>query len=415
PVNSADTAGVTLGTSTARYGFDYTRATADPQSATLYSVAENYALDGGKYDGENAVPTVYAAWNEAGLLPGRDDYDAGNMTKAGYTFDGWEITSEGASTPETGINNSLTCSDLAVNTDTTAITLTAQWTANDDTPYIVEHYLISSAGTVKNTENLTGTTDTSVTATAKNYAGYRLNAAHSDAVPTGTIAGDGTLVLKLYYQINTYIVTFTDGQGTTLKTQIVEYGNAAAAPAENPGRDGYIFDGWDREFGRVTGNLVITAQWSEASGEDSGTENNTNTPTPPQPGTDTNGGSGSGGGGSTPTADAGTPAQARTGTTGAPGNATAATATGTEIGDTDTPLSDVPGNDVGSENDADKGPAPSTDTEINPSDTPLAGGSGQASALGTALPIAGAALAAALLSIFFILFLRRRKRDEEEA
>jgi hypothetical protein len=115
--------------------------------------------------------------------------------------------------------------------------------------------------------------------------------------------------------------------------------------------------------------------------------------------------------------DAGTPAQPRAGTTGATGNGAtvAATATATEIGDADTPLSDVPGNDVSSENDADRGPAPSTDTEINPSDTPLGGGNGQASALGTALPIAGAALAAALLSIFLILFLRRRKRDEEEA
>ncbi|MDR2611149.1 MAG: hypothetical protein LBC58_06800 [Clostridiales Family XIII bacterium] len=56
-----------------------------------------------------------------------------------------------------------------------------------------------------------------------------------------------------------------------------------------------------------------------------------------------------------------------------------------------------------------------TDTEINPSDTPLAGGNGQAFALGTALPIAGAALAAALLSIFLILFLRRRKRNGEGA
>ena len=47
------------------------------------------------------------------------------------------------------------------------------------------------------------------------------------------------------WKANTYTVTFTDGQDKTLKTQTVEYGKSATAPA-NPVRSGYTFAGWDR-------------------------------------------------------------------------------------------------------------------------------------------------------------------------
>ena len=46
-----------------------------------------------------------------------------------------------------------------------------------------------------------------------------------------------------------------------LKTQQVQYGGAATAPA-NPTRTGYTFTGWDKAFTNVTANLVVTAQYS---------------------------------------------------------------------------------------------------------------------------------------------------------
>jgi hypothetical protein len=53
-----------------------------------------------------------------------------------------------------------------------------------------------------------------------------------------------------------------DGQGKTLKTEKVESGKAATAPAD-PKRSGYIFTGWDKDFSKVTGNMTVTAQWKK--------------------------------------------------------------------------------------------------------------------------------------------------------
>ena len=68
------------------------------------------------------------------------------------------------------------------------------------------------------------------------------------------------LVVTAQYSANTYTVTFKDWNGTVLKTQQVQYGGAATAPV-NPTRTGYTFTGWDKAFNNVTANLVVTAQY----------------------------------------------------------------------------------------------------------------------------------------------------------
>lgn len=67
-----------------------------------------------------------------------------------------------------------------------------------------------------------------------------------------------------------YTVTFVDGQGKTLKTEKVESGKAATAPAD-PKRSGYTFTGWDKDFSKVTAGLTVTAQWKKAAATVSGT------------------------------------------------------------------------------------------------------------------------------------------------
>ena len=108
--------------------------------------------------------------------------------KQGYTFAGWK--------------------DFDFNTAPTSdMTVEAQWTANTDTPYVVQHYkqnadkdgydLVATA-----TENLTGTTDATVTATPKvggDFAGFVVN--NDLSVMSGKVAADGSLVLKVYYDI----------------------------------------------------------------------------------------------------------------------------------------------------------------------------------------------------------------------
>ena len=68
------------------------------------------------------------------------------------------------------------------------------------------------------------------------------------------------LVVTAQYEINTYTVTFKDWDGTVLKTQEVQYGGDAEAPAE-PTRTGYTFTGWDKAFTNIMADLVVTAQY----------------------------------------------------------------------------------------------------------------------------------------------------------
>ncbi|MBO6061291.1 MAG: InlB B-repeat-containing protein, partial [Clostridia bacterium] len=72
----------------------------------------------------------------------------------------------------------------------------------------------------------------------------------------------GDLDVYATYSINTYTVTFKDWDGTVLKTQTVNYGGAATAPAD-PTREGYTFIGWDKAFNNVTSNLVVNALYEE--------------------------------------------------------------------------------------------------------------------------------------------------------
>lgn len=64
--------------------------------------------------------------------------------------------------------------------------------------------------------------------------------------------------------VKTYSVTFVDYDGKVLKTETVESGKAATAPAD-PSRAGYIFTGWDTEFDNVTSDLVVTATYKADS------------------------------------------------------------------------------------------------------------------------------------------------------
>lgn len=64
------------------------------------------------------------------------------------------------------------------------------------------------------------------------------------------------------YKINLYVVTFVDYDSSELDKQIVEYGSNAKEPTE-PTRDGYIFIGWNKEFNNVVSDLEVKAQYEK--------------------------------------------------------------------------------------------------------------------------------------------------------
>ena len=91
-----------------------------------------------------------------------------------------------------------------------ATSLTPIYTANTNTAYTVKHYKMNIDGTnytLADTQNLTGTTDTSVTPTVNTYTGFTAPSAQ-----TVTISGDGTTVVEYYYTRNQYTLTITNSK-----------------------------------------------------------------------------------------------------------------------------------------------------------------------------------------------------------
>ena len=134
-------------------------------------------------------------------------------------------------------------------------TVTATYTANTNTKYVVEHYKQNADGTYPTTasdkEEKTGTTDTTATATAKSYDGFSYTSSAAGTVTSGNIAGDGTLVLKLYYARNTYKLTYESNSGSAVSDSSALYGAAVAKPAD-PIRYGFTFAGWYKESALTT-------------------------------------------------------------------------------------------------------------------------------------------------------------------
>ncbi len=82
----------------------------------------------------------------------------------------------------------------------------------------------------------------------------------------GTIINAGHIGTLTQSETNKYTVTFKDYDGTVLKTEQVEEGQAATAPANPTRSDGFVFSGWDKTFNNVTSNLEVIAQYIQESG-----------------------------------------------------------------------------------------------------------------------------------------------------
>jgi hypothetical protein len=138
------------------------------------------------FDFDNAVFTVAFYDADGNLLSTQQIEEGGDAVPPtapevpGYTFDSWSAPYE----------------DI-----TGSAVLNAVYTANTDTPYIVEYYVPNEAGdgyVLKDTVKMTGTTDSEVTAPIKAYDGLAPD--ETKSVLKGTVAADGSLVLAVYYK-----------------------------------------------------------------------------------------------------------------------------------------------------------------------------------------------------------------------
>ena len=128
---------------------------------------------------------------------------ANTFSRVGYTFKGWDTDpkGEGSIAPNTQVQ---------VDNKDGENVLYAIWSANTDTKYTVEFYYQNVDGTytLNHSDKRTATTDTTVSVTdadkaAKENNKYVFEADNKNNVLSGNVAGDGSLVLKLYFKLNT--------------------------------------------------------------------------------------------------------------------------------------------------------------------------------------------------------------------
>ena len=172
---------------------------------------------------DTVLNTAAVDWNTAASAPSAP-------TRTGYTFAGW---------------------DTAFNAVTENLTVKATYTVNTYTVTFVDY-----DGTVLKT----GRVDWNEGATPPDEPereGYTFSGWDGvyDAVTSYR-------TITAQYDINTYTVTFVDFDGSEIDTQTVDWNTGADAP-DDPERDGYTFDGWDKEFSAVTENMTVTAQYKE--------------------------------------------------------------------------------------------------------------------------------------------------------
>lgn len=195
-------------------------------------------------------------------------------TREGYTFAGWTESQ----TPTAEDTRYQPNHRIELTKANNTKTLYAQWTPATNTGYTVEHYLQKLEGdgyTKQETEELTGTTGENVNAAPKSYTGFTCDEKVEGTIKSGTIAADGSLVLKLYYTRNSYTVTYTDGvDGAEVfaddEHNNVAYGSTIPAFKDGtPTRADYNFTGWTSSVTGVTtsstmpdSNVTFTAGWA---------------------------------------------------------------------------------------------------------------------------------------------------------
>ena len=185
-----------------------------------------FTVDGAQYE---VVPTKVGEQIVAPKDP----------AKEGYVFKGWD-----KEVGKMGVED---------------ITFAAQFEEASGIAYTVEVYTMDVNGNygAAETKTLYGTTDAEVTADTTAAEGFNFDESAANVV-SGTVAADGSLVLKVYFARNQYKLT-VDGAESEV------YYGAALDIATPAAREGYTFIGWnvDVPANMPASDLTLVSQWSE--------------------------------------------------------------------------------------------------------------------------------------------------------
>ena len=237
---------------------DYDKTyTAESRAALNAALAEK--VSGKKYSEQNVVDAAAKAINDAvaslevmtynatfyvdgvkyRVVPtkvGEQIIAPENPTKEGFVFTGWDKEVGAMGTENVSFNAQFSAGEVSYKVETYVMGLDGQYGAAE-------------------TKTVPATTDAAVSVDPEAREGFTVAA---DSVLSGTVAADGSLVLKVYYSRNQYKLT-VDGAESEV------YYGAALDIATPAARKGYTFTGWnvDVPANMPASDLTLVSQWSE--------------------------------------------------------------------------------------------------------------------------------------------------------
>ena len=236
---------------------DYDKTyTAESRAALNAALAEK--VSGKKYSEQNVVDAAAKAINDAvaslevmtynatfyvdgvkyRVVPtkvGEQIIAPENPTKEGFVFTGWDKEVGAMGTENVSFNAQFSAGEVSYKVETYVMGLDGQYGAAE-------------------TKTVPATTDAAVSVDPEAREGFTVAA---DSVLSGTVAADGSLVLKVYYSRNQYKLT-VDGAES-----MVYYG--AELNIAEPTKDHYTFAGWNVEVPATmpASDLTLVSQWIE--------------------------------------------------------------------------------------------------------------------------------------------------------
>ena len=205
--------------------------------------------------------TLLIKKNQASKLPKADEL---GLSRENYNFKGWAKSQQGTVEFDDG-------ADITSSTD---LTLYAQWEAVNST-YTVKHLLQNLADdsyteNEEAAEQKSGTYGTQTAAVAKTYEGFT-----AKPIEQKTIQADGSTVIEIKYDRNTYTISYSSEYGDKPQPKTVKYGYVlTAADLPDLTQTNYSFNGWlldgasIKAGDTVKADITLTAQWHSQTGFD---------------------------------------------------------------------------------------------------------------------------------------------------